>query len=98
MIDNEAVEDTVGSDLYRALKRVGFPLPEECGDVLLEMRADGLMQLKYSIFVWGEQLVKLSQALRIVGEWQHLKSSNDPPKSRFNEIVRVLSPPKETTR
>ena len=57
-----------GTNLYAALKQVGFPIPEECGDIALVLPVDGIMMLRYSTFVTGENLVKLAEALKLIGE------------------------------
>ena len=59
-----------GTDLYKALKSEGFILPDNCGDVELVMPVDGLMQVRYTVIVYGEQLAQLGRALAKLGEAQ----------------------------
>lgn len=49
--------------LAEALKLEGYPLPDECSDVSLEMPVAGAMMLRYSVFVTTENLPKLGRAL-----------------------------------
>jgi hypothetical protein len=57
-----------GTELYHALIKEGFELPENCGDVQLTMPVDGLFQLHYIVNVSGDNLVKLGRALARIGE------------------------------
>jgi len=57
-----------GTPLYVALKKVGFPLPENCGDVELEMPVDGVMTLRYRIMLDDHQLEKLAEALKLIAK------------------------------
>jgi hypothetical protein len=56
--------------LYDALKAEGFELPKNCVDVELEMPVDGNFVLKYRVFLDPEDLVKVGQALKRMGEGQ----------------------------
>ena len=54
--------------LYQALKAEGFPLPEECGDVQLDMPVDGLFRLHYTIMLNSEQVAALGRAMQRLTE------------------------------
>ncbi len=54
--------------LYRALQEVGFELPKDCGDVELLLPVDGVPQLRMTVFIHGERLELLGQALARLGE------------------------------
>lgn len=53
--------------LYQALKEEGFDLPRECGDVYLVMPVDGVYQLKYTVNLTPEDLIKIGRALARIG-------------------------------
>lgn len=52
-----------GTSIYRALKAEGFALPENCGDVTLELPVDGVIVLHYRIMVDTETLAMIGRAL-----------------------------------
>jgi hypothetical protein len=49
--------------LYNALKKEGFPLPDECNDVQLSMPVDGIFQLHYIVNLTPEELQRIGRAL-----------------------------------
>ena len=54
---------SVGSPLAQALIEQGL-VPKECGDIVLEMPVDGLVKLKYEVWVTNVDLLKLSRAFQ----------------------------------
>jgi hypothetical protein len=57
-----------GTDLYHALLDEGFQLPDDCGDIWLQMPVDGILRLHFTILISGDNLVKLGRALAKLGE------------------------------
>lgn len=50
--------------LYEALKAEGFVLPDECGDVALELPVDGLAQLVVRINMTDTNIGQIGRALQ----------------------------------
>lgn len=67
------------TQLYLALKQVGFVIPNECGDIVLIMPVDGPVTIRYTVFVMDEELKKLGEALRLIaaGEVQAAYSNRE---------------------
>src|SRR4029450_451179 len=54
--------------LYEAVKAEGFPLPENCGEVLVVMGVNAVMLLQYDVFITDENLARLGLGfLRMAG-------------------------------
>lgn len=56
--------------LAQALEEVGFPLPDHCRNVSLEMGVDAAFVMKYEVLLTTEQLAKLGVALQKMGTEQ----------------------------
>lgn len=78
-----------GTNLYRALLDEGFSLPENCGDVMLEMPVNGRIQLHCAIHVSGEDLAKLGRALARLGD----EAKRQPVVTYFPELSSGSHPP-----
>ena len=59
-----------GSELYEALLKEGFRLPENCADVKMIMPIDGMFQLMYTVNLTGHELAKVGRALERIGNKQ----------------------------
>jgi len=59
-------------NFYEALKKEGFNLPPECGDILMEIPVDGIIRLHFVQNLTNEDLVKFGRALASLGEeWKN---------------------------
>ncbi len=53
--------------LIEAMRAEGFPIPEECGDVLLTIPVDGALQIHWVQFLTEERLAQFGRALARMG-------------------------------
>lgn len=54
--------------LYQALKAEGFVLPDECGDVTLDLPVDGIVQLVVRINITERNVEQIGRALVRLGK------------------------------